>query len=91
MFYNFSLQKNLSLKILRGVDFLDVIVALWKGGLLDVMEHPNKLKYPNQKVYIVEVRGYAYAVPFVEMAEGGVFLKTLFPSRKLTKRYLNSH
>lgn len=47
----------------------------------------NKEKYPNQKVLIVKMNNYAYAVPFVE--EGEVwFLKTIIPSRKETKKYL---
>ena len=37
---------------------------------------------------VVNVDGYAYLVPFVEDVQG-VFLKTIIPSRKATKRYLN--
>ena len=47
----------------------------------------NKDKYPNQWMYIVEVYGYAYAVPFVEH-NGNIFLKTIIPSRKFTRKYL---
>lgn len=37
-------------------------------------------------MFLVPVKGYIYAVPFVK--EGDVFfLKTAFPSRKLTKQY----
>ena len=53
-----------------------------------MVEHPNKQKYPNQRIFIVEVRDYAYIVPFVEDEEK-YFLKTIYPSREATKKYLN--
>jgi len=51
------------------------------------MDHPNKDKYPNQKIIIVNVDGYAYLVPFV-IDGNEYFLKTIIPSRKATKKYL---
>ena len=35
----------------------------------------------------MNVQGYAYLVPFVE-SDTEVFLKTIIPSRKATRRYL---
>jgi hypothetical protein len=55
--------------------------------LLDTIEHPNQQQYPGQKIFIVNVEGYAYLVPFVEDDEM-IFLKTIIPSRKMTKEYL---
>jgi hypothetical protein len=55
--------------------------------LLDEIEHPNKAKYPNQRVLVVKVDGYAYLVPYVE-SDDEIFLKTVIPSRKATKQYL---
>ncbi|OHA65871.1 MAG: toxin [Candidatus Wildermuthbacteria bacterium RIFCSPHIGHO2_12_FULL_45_9] len=81
-------EKNELLKWERGVSFEDVLVAIEEGYLLDIVEHANKDKYPHQKVFIVCVGGYAYLVPFVEDDEK-VFLKTIIPSRKATKQYLN--
>jgi hypothetical protein len=40
-------------------------------------------------VFIVNVQGYAYLVPFGE-SDAEVFLKTIIPSRRATKRYLKS-
>jgi hypothetical protein len=71
----------------RGVCFEDVIVAIKDGGLLDTVKHPNWKKHPNQFVYVVKIQGYAYMVPFVDEADY-IFLKTIIPSRKHTKRYL---
>ncbi|MFT4929808.1 MAG: hypothetical protein ACI8WB_005943, partial [Phenylobacterium sp.] len=49
--------------------------------------HPNASNYPNQRIFIVNIDDYAYAVPYVE-SDREYFLKTVIPSRKLTKRYL---
>ena len=38
-------------------------------------------------MYIVKICEYAYLVPFVE-TEDEVFLKTIIPSRKATKKYI---
>ena len=57
------------------------------GGLLDVVPHPSPKKYPNQRMFVVKVENYVYLVPFVE-TDSGVFLKTIIPSRKATKKYL---
>ncbi len=80
-------EKNRLLKEERGVCFEDVIVAFNENKILDVIKHPGKKKYPNQKIYIVEIDNYAYAVPFVRDKDK-IFLKTIIPSRKLTKKYL---
>ncbi len=86
VFYDFSPEKNSKLKEERGISFEEVIAAIDEGYLLDVIEHYNKDKFPNQKVYIVEIDCYVYLVPFVRN-EDEIFLKTIFPSRKLTKLY----
>jgi hypothetical protein len=72
----------------RGVSFEQMVVAVEAGGLLDVLAHPRPSKYPNQKVLVVAYDGYAYLVPFVEQ-DDHFFLKTVIPSRKATRDYLN--
>ncbi len=52
-----------------------------------MIEHPNRRKYPNQWIFIVDVEGYACLVPFVE-EDGVIFPKTIIPSRKMTRQYL---
>jgi len=79
--------KNLQLRLERGVGFEDVVVAINEGRILDILEHPNKERYEGQKLLIVEIGGYAYVVPF-ENREGVIRLITIFPSRKMTKKYL---
>jgi hypothetical protein len=45
-------------------------------------------QYPNQRMFVVRIRGYAYLVPFVETKQE-VFLKTIIPSRKATRIFLD--
>ena len=83
-----SPEKNLELKRERDVSFEEILSAVEQGGLLLTVEHPNKKQYPNQRIWVVSLRGYAHMVPFVEN-DGEIFLKTIMPSRKATKQYLS--
>ena len=65
-----------------------MVVAMESGDLLDILAHPNLAKYLNQKMLVVASDGYAYLVPFVE-EDDHFFLKTVIPSRKATRDYLN--
>jgi len=85
--YDWSDEKNENLRRERGVSFEDIIFYLARGGLLDTIEHPNQRQYPGQRIFVVDVEGYACLVPFVEDDET-IFLKTIIPSRKMTKQYL---
>ncbi len=84
----YSLEKNEKLKSQRGISFEDVMLALENGDLLDDITHPNKEKYPNQNIFIIliRVKEYVYLIPYVE-DETSIFLKTIVPSRKMTKKY----
>lgn len=88
--YDFSAEKNLQLIKERGISFEDVIAAINDGWLLDIIEHPNQYKYSNQRIYVININNYVYLVPFVKKDRQTVFLKTIFPSRKLTKHYLGN-
>jgi len=81
-------EKNGELMQERGVSFEEVLSSIEQGGLLVTMEHPNERKYPNQRIWVVRIRGYAHMVPFVETEEE-IFLKTIMPSRKATKQFLD--
>ena len=59
-----------------------------RGGVLDILEHPNQDRYRGQRIFVVDVGGYAYLIPFVE-TESEVVLKTIIPSRKATRKYLH--
>jgi uncharacterized DUF497 family protein len=85
--FSWGAEKNELLKQSRGVSFESIVVAVESDGLLDIVEHPNAKKYPNQRVLVVSFDGYVYLVPFVEEADY-FFLKTVIPSRKATRDYL---
>ena len=89
-YFDWSPTKNEQLKTERNVLFEDIVFAIEHGELLDIIEHPNKKKYPNQKIFIVKINNYVYLVPFVE-DENIIFLKTIIPSRKMTLKYLGQN
>jgi uncharacterized DUF497 family protein len=86
-YFSWNEEKNELLKDERQISFEDVVFYIEQGFLLDVLEHPNQKKYKGQKIFVVQIDDYAYLVPFVEDDEA-VFLKTIIPSRKATKKYL---
>ena len=86
-YFDWDPDKNDWLKKERGITFEEIVFHLTHGGLLDAIQHPNQKQYPGQRIFIVNVECYAYVVPFIE-TDSGVFMKTIIPSRKMTKRYL---
>jgi uncharacterized DUF497 family protein len=85
--FSWDADKNEWLKAHRGVSFEEVLFHIERGGLLDRLAHPNKMKYPGQHLFVVKMEDYAFVVPFVEN-EREIFLKTIIPSRKATRDYL---
>ena len=81
------MKKNERLKAERGITFEEVVSGIERGGVLDIMEHPNQDRYGGQRLFVLDIRDYAYLVPFIE-TEGEVILKTAIPSRKATRKYL---
>ncbi|HBB17053.1 MAG: toxin [Syntrophus sp. RIFOXYC2_FULL_54_9] len=86
-YYDWNDEKNELLKKLRGVSFEQVVLAIVSGDLIDRVKHPNPEKYPNQRVFLVKIEDYIYSVPYVEDDEK-MFLKTIIPNSKATKKYL---
>lgn len=83
----FSADKNNLLKERRNISFEEVVQAIEDGRVLDIIPHPDQIRYANQKIYVVEIRNYAFLIPYVRENEK-IFLKTIFPSRKATAKYL---
>ncbi|MFK5937295.1 MAG: DUF4258 domain-containing protein [Sulfurimonas sp.] len=83
---NWNEEKNQLLQLQRGISFEMVLEKLLNGDILGRKSHPNIDKYPNQKIFILEIDSYICYVPFVEN-EAEIFLKTIIPSRKLNKKY----
>jgi hypothetical protein len=87
-YFDWNDDKNDLLKETRNICFEEIVLSIANDKLLDVIEHHNKEKNPGQKMFIVEVRDYAYLIPFIEDDEK-YFLKTIFPSREATDKYLS--
>ncbi len=68
------------------VGFEECVVAIESNNILDDIENPS-INHPRQRLFVLEINNYAYAVPYVE-GDNELFLKTVFPSRKLTALYL---
>ncbi len=87
-YFDWSEEKNQKLIKDRKISFEIIVACIKDGHVLDLVEHPNANKYPNQFMYIVEFDDYVYVVPFVE-DNVKIFLKTIIPNRKLTRKYFN--
>jgi len=85
--FDWDREKNEILKDTRDISFEESVFHIENDGELDVYPHPNQERYPNQLVSVVVVNDYAYLAPYVE-SKDSIFLKTIIPSRKATKRYI---
>jgi len=84
----FSVSFYFSKKIIETVG---IILYLNNDFLIDDIEHPNQEKYSGQRMMVFNIEEYIYLVPYIETREE-IFLKTIIPSRKSTKEYLeNKH
>ncbi len=86
-YFSWNNEKNEQLKKERRISFDQMVFQIDNDKVLDIIEHPNQEKYSGQQVIIIEFNQYAYLVPCVETEEE-IFLKTIIPSRKATKKYL---
>lgn len=86
-YFSWDEKKNEKLKIQREISFEDIQTAIDEGKLLAIIQNPNRDKYPNQEIFVIEINNYVYLVPYIKDDEK-YFLKTIFPSRKMTKKYL---
>ena len=81
-----SAEKNEALKRKRGLCFEDVETAIENGDFIGDYSHPNQERYPQQRVLIVEIDGYACIVPYIQ--DGNVrYLKTVYRSRKAQRLF----
>ena len=87
MTYDWNPEKNEWLKKERTVSFEQVVFHLSQGDLWKVVDHPDQKKYPGQKIYFVIIDDYVYMIPRI-IQKDCIFLKTIIPSRKATKAYM---
>jgi hypothetical protein len=62
------------------------VFLISEGHLIDIVDNPSS-NFINQKVFVVLFDKYIYLVPYVK-DKSGIFLKTIIPSRKATRKYL---
>ena len=79
-------EKNQILQIQRGISFEMVLDKIEADEILAKRSHPNRSKYPRQKIFVLEIEGYICYVPFVEN-DNEIFLKSIIPSRKLDREF----
>ena len=84
--FRWNAEKNELLAKQRGITFDEIVERMEQGAPVTEHDHPNKGKYPNQKVLTVIVNEYAYLVPCV-ISGDDYFLKTIIPSRKATRKH----
>jgi uncharacterized DUF497 family protein len=87
--FSWSPEKNAYLQETRGVSFEEIVLNIELGNEVAILDHPNQRSYPGQKISVVIIEDYAYLVPFIE-EEDEIFLKTIIPSRKATKQYVEN-
>ena len=87
--YDWSAEKNAWLIAHRGLRFEDVVRAIANGKLLGVFAQSENSRHPHQRVFVVDIRGYAHLIPYVK-TPSGYFLKTIIPSRRQTRKFLKN-
>ena len=76
-------KKNNKLRKERGISFEEIAELILEKKYVGILKHP---KLQHQKIFLVPVRNYIHAVPFVIDKERNIVLKTAFPSRKFNKK-----
>jgi len=86
MVFNWDENKNDLLKKTRNISFEQIIIDIENGNILDILANSSK-SYKNQILIVIDHDNYAYVVPAIK-SNNEYFLKTIFPSRKYTDKYL---
>jgi galactose-1-phosphate uridylyltransferase len=85
--WNIEEAKSLQTNQARNcIGFEDCVIAMKEGRVLDGLPHPTR---QNQRILVLEINDYAYIAPYV-IEDEGIFLKTVFPSRKHHAKYLGN-
>ena len=84
--FDWDNEKNKKLIKERKMSFEAIVSLIESGNIIATVT--GKGRYAHQKQFVVEMNKYIYVVPFVE-DDQKIFLKTIIPSRKLTKKFLS--
>ena len=82
IFWDF--EKNNKLIAERNISFDEISEIILKEEYLDILEHSKR---KDQFIFIICIKNYIYAVPFIIDDNENIILKTAYPSRKFNKIY----
>jgi uncharacterized DUF497 family protein len=80
-------EKNQFLMNTRGISF-EIVEELIRDDSVLLEPHPDQEKYPGQIIIIFNYDNYWWVCPAVEFNDG-FFLKTIYPSRKVSREMEN--
>ena len=83
MIFEYSIEKNNWLKMNRDISFETVITYVMENKIIDIIHNPTR---KNQFMYVFKYADLIHVCPFVINANR-IFLKTIFPDRKIAKLY----
>ena len=81
--------KNEKLQAERGISFEDAIFHIERGDVLEILNHRDQDRYFGQKIMVLQIDDYVYLVPHDYVGDT-IVLRTIIPSRKMTKKYLST-
>lgn len=76
--------KNDALILSRSISFEEISEKIIDDDIVDIVKNPTR---ENQRYFILNIRAYIWAVPFIIDNQERIVLKTAFPSRKYNKIY----
>ncbi len=77
-------EKNNKLIVERNISFDEISEIILREEYLDILENPSRKE---QLIFIICLKDYIYAVPFIIDEQDNIILKTAYPSRKFNKIY----
>jgi len=83
-----NIEKDRWLKKTLGISFQEIADHILSGDYIDILKKPSRA---GQEVFVLKMKNYIWAVPFMVEEDKSIFLKTAYPSRKLFKRYGGSY
>ena len=82
-------EKDTLLRETRWISFQEVEAYILSDTIVSMESHYNTETFPHQKMILINHKNYIYYIPCI-LKDDTLFLKTIIPSRKLTKKYLSS-
>ncbi len=85
--FTWDQDKNKELKQARNITFERIVELIEAGNALTVIRHPNQTRYKGQFLMVLQIDDYIWLVPYLS-TKTERFLKTAFPSRKATRKFM---